>query len=198
MSDGITRIGAIYQDVYAKGFLEGLKERLGCTAELIPPPGHVGKTRNMTRKQARNAWMYLQNRADIVVRLTDADGLRWQDVNHGEQEAFPEATKSVLVCGTAVNNTEDWLALDTGRLAKELGVEKADIQASPERSSVIKAAVVRSRRDDESVANVVKRLVQNAPPSVFKRWLQEPSLNDFYCECRRIATSMQCDTPNEL
>jgi hypothetical protein len=196
----IDRLGVVYQDTYSLGFLEGLKKRLHCNAERISPPGSVGKSRNMTRRQARQAWMYFHQakRVNAVVRFTDADRTRWQDVRRDELAVFPNSARSVLVCGVAVNNTEEWLALCPEYLSAQLDLDGTAIQNDPNRSSLIKGAIDRKRGPEDKVSDVVARLVSSAPDHVFKRWLQEPSFRDFYVECRRIAARFECVTPNEL
>jgi len=137
-------------------------------------------------------------RVNAVVRFTDADRARWQDVRRDELAVFPESAQSVLVCGVAVNNTEEWLALCPEYMGEQLGLDPTAIQNDPDRSSIIKGAIDRKRAADEKGSDVVARLVSSAPEPVFKRWLQEPSFRDFYVECRRIASQFGCQTRNEL
>ena len=187
----IDRIGIIYQDAYARGFLEGLQSRLQCKAELVPPSTSAGRSRHMTKAQARKASNYFRNRregsVDIVIRFTDADGKRWQDVKRDETSIFPDDAAELLVCGVAVENTEEWLASDPDYLARALEIQPADITNARDKSSVIKAAINRTLADGERVSDVVARLVQETPPHVFKRWLANEAFRDFYEGCRAIA-----------
>ena len=106
----IRTIGVIYQDRNSLGFLEGVRRRLNCEARLVDPPAGIGNTRDLPRKQARLAWAHFQkNRVDLVVRLTDADRTRWQDVRRDELHRVPSGASSVWICGVAVENLEEWL-----------------------------------------------------------------------------------------
>jgi hypothetical protein len=193
----IRRVGVIYQDVISLGFLEGFKKRLACDAELLTPPAGVGTTRNMTRRQARRAWTYFRKKAaDVIVRFTDADRARWQQVRRDEIAVFPEPARSLLVCGIAVNNVEEWLSIDPGWLAGQLDIEAAALRNDPRRSDVLKDAIRRKPRPGERISEVVEKLVLSAPNSVFKRWLEDPALAAFYDDCRRIAELHGCQLAN--
>lgn len=193
----IRRIGVIYQDVISLGFLEGFKKRLTCDAELMPPPAGVGTTRNMTRRQARQAWAYFQKKGvDIIVRFTDADRARWQQVHRDEVAVFPDPARSLLVCGVAVNNVEEWLAIDAAWLSDQLGVELAAMQNDPRRADLLKDAIRRRSRPGEKVSQFVKKLVLEAPDRVFRRWLEDPALLAFYDGCRRISERHGCQLAN--
>jgi len=195
----IWRIGVLYQDVSSLGFLEGLKKRLGCEAELVPPPGHIAKSQHMTRWQARRAWRFFQaKQVDIVVRFTDADRTPWQTVKRDEIKVFQGPVQDIMVCGVADNNTEEWLCLEPSFVAEQLGIDATALRRASDRSSVLKRAITRNRAICETVSQVVERLVTDAPENVFKQWLKDPALRDFYSECRRIASQFKCKTRNEL
>jgi len=197
----IERIGVVCQDRNSFGFLEGLKRRLNCTAELIEPStGALGKSTNMTRRQARIAARTFQEKGvDLVVRFTDSDANRWQDVRRSEVEVFPATVREILVCGVAVDNVEQWLALDRPYIANELKIPNVAQLAGPDLTGAIKTAIARQRSPDEPVSEVTARLVANAPPDVFREWLRaDESLRHFYQECRAAAPQRKCDVPNEL
>ncbi len=196
----IQKIGIICQDANSRGFLEGLKTRLGCSAELIPVPIAVGKSVYMTKRQSKIAWAYLRKQGvDLIIRFTDADDARRQDVQRGELKTFPDAAQSIFVCGVAVRNTEHWLNLDPQYLAEKLGlssVQRTDRNSDP--TGLIKSALSKIRRPEEKSSDVVARLIQEAPSDVFKIWLRNKSLQEFYSDCRQAALRAECDVPNEL
>ncbi len=176
----ITKIGIIYQDLNSRKFLEGIKRRLLCNAELLLPTSPIGTARVLTRKNARLAWQNFRKRgAQIVVRLTDADGHRWQDVRRDDLRAVPEEAKEVWVCGVAVNNVEEWLHLDAKHLATEFGLDPADLKNARHCTDRIKRAIgkarIRNGRDD----NVVAQFVHDVPSDVFRRWLSDDALQAF-------------------
>lgn len=91
----IRRVGIICQDANSRGFLMGLQQRLGCPAELEEPTIAVGRSSTMTRRQAKLAWLDFQHKGvDLIIRFTDADVARWQDVRRhylADQLEIPEA-----------------------------------------------------------------------------------------------------------
>lgn len=196
----IERIGLIYQDAISFGFLKGIKTRLNCPADLISPPTQVGKSQHLTRKQARNAWNYFQGKGvHLVIRFTDADQDRWQQIQRQEVATFPEEARALVVCGVAVNSPEDWLAIDRPYIAGELDIPESELAESARRIDRIKQAITRKRSHDERTSDVVARIVSQAPRDVFCRWLREdPALHSFYDECRAAALRANCDVPNEL
>ncbi len=195
----INKIGLIYQDGNSAGFLRGLCDRLACKAELITPPSAIGKTQVMPRRQIILAWKYFQTRGvDLVVRFTDADRSRWEDIQRDEMSRVPDDAKSMWICGVAVNNVEEWLCLDVGNLATLLGIDSSRIPVGKDQTGVVKGLISRNCLIDESGCDVAARIVRDTPQRVFRRWLEEPSLSSFYSECRAAATRAGCETPNEL
>ena len=197
----INRIGVIYQDRNSFGFLDGLRQRLNCAAQLIAAPAAIGTSRQLTRKQAKQTWQYFQKKGvELVVRLTDADQQRWQEVRRSEEEVFPAEARSMYICGVAVNNTEDWLCLDTHHLAALLAIAPSELADVVHRTDRVKHALSRARREnvDEGLSDMVARIVRDAPSSVFRRWLRDDALQRFYSDCRLAATAADCGTPNEL
>lgn len=196
----IKRIGVIYQDRNSVGFLRGLRDRLKCEAEFVEPPARIGKPRILPPKRAKLAWAYFQKQGvDLVVRFTDADRDRWQDVRRKELDVVPNQGKSIWICGVAVNNVEEWLYLDEAHLATLLRIPSADLKDSENRAGCIKSALSRlSEECGKDKSEVVARIVRDAPPEVFRRWLTDDALREFYTDCRAAATAADCETPNEL
>lgn len=195
----IRTIGVIYQDRNSLGFLEGVRRRLNCDAELVEPPAGIGNTRDLPRKQARLAWAHFQKkRVDLVVRLTDADRTRWQDVRRGEHERVPLEARSTWVCGVAVENLEEWLCLEPNYLAEALAIPQSEISNPQNRTGAVKYAIAMQGRTDKDSSSVVARIVCDAPAEVFRRWLKDDALRSFYTDCRSAALREDCPTPNEL
>ncbi|MCK4660205.1 MAG: hypothetical protein KAV82_11845 [Phycisphaerae bacterium] len=196
----IRKIGVIYQDRNSFGFLLGIRDRLECEAELVAPPGPVGVQRRLTRKNAKKAWAFFKKQGvDLVVRFTDADGGRWQEIARKEREVFPDEADSVLVCGVAVNNPEEWLYLDADYLAKTLGLSSEELRNPIHRTDRIKRALTRLACGQEGQSGLVARLVRQTPEEVFRRWLQsDDALREFYSDCRKAAIRENCETANEL
>ncbi|MBN2560111.1 MAG: hypothetical protein JXQ75_04200 [Phycisphaerae bacterium] len=195
----IDRIGVICQDANSLGFLQGLKARLKCEAELIKAPATVGKSTYMTKRQAKNAWAFFREKGvDRIIRFTDADDDRWQSVRREEPKSFDVAARSILVCGVAVRNTEHWLNLMQDHLAKVLRLSVAQLRATKDPTDLIKAALKRIRRPDQNASDVVAGIVERAPPRVFQSLLKYQSFRTFYNDCRAEALKADCEVPNEL
>ena len=196
----IQRIGVLCQDRISFGFLEGIKQRLKCPAILVEPTtGGLAKSTMMTRKQAKLAWADLRKKGvDLLVRFTDSDAHRWQDVARHELNAFPEESRELLVFGVANRNVEDWLAADLDYLADILGIPRGTLASDPNHSDAIKAGIARCRSPNEGESEFVSKIVAGAPVEVFRRWLRIDSLQSFVSDCRAAAARANCPTPNEL
>lgn len=198
----IEKIGVLCQDPNSFGFVLGLKRRLGCKAELFrSTTGSLTKSTEMTRSQARLAWAILsRERVDLVIRFTDADGQRWQEVKRREIDVFPKEVESLLVCGVAENNTEQWLALDASYIEDKLDLKPNSLSSPESTTGSIKNAIALKKPADKAVHEVTAKLVNDAPHDVFQNWLKNsPSLRDFYSNCRAAALRAGCKVPpNEL
>ena len=195
----IRKIGVIYQDANSLGFLCGLRDRLTCEAEFIPPPSRIGTTRDLRASSARLAWRSFKAQgADLVVRFTDSDQGSWQDVRRGGIRVVPPEGRSQWLCGVAVSNVEEWLCLDVDYIANALEIPRSELEDPASRTGRVKRALRQARRGDEDASEVAARLVREAPRAVFRRWLEDKSLRRFYSDCRTAAARDNCDTPNEL
>ncbi len=195
----ITKIGVIYQDANSIGFLVGLRDRLNCRAELIGPPTPIGKTRDLPRRQAILAWKYFQKKGvQLVVRFTDADRTRWQEVRRRDLQRVPNGANAIWLCGVAVENVEEWLGLDIEYLSAALKIDRDRLAGGATRSARVKEAIIYARAPGENSRDVVARFVRDAPTAVFRRWLNDSALAAFYSDCRSAAARADCETPNEL
>jgi hypothetical protein len=154
----------------------------------------------MSRTQAKLAAAYFERLGvELIIRFTDADANRWQEIRHLELGAFPDRFASMVVCGVAVENVEQWLGLDRGYIGEALGIPGAARLGRQELTGAIKSAIARGRSPDEPVWEVTARVVGNAPGEVFRAWLRaDAALHDFYRDCRAAALRGNCPVPNEL
>lgn len=194
----IRRVGIICQDANSRGFLMGLQQRIGCPAELEEPTIAVGRSSTMTRRQAKLAWLDFQHKGvDLIIRFTDADVARWQDVRRQELAVFPSEARSLLVCGVATANVEEWLALEPHYLAGQLEVPEAELRTSKSLAALIKSRLLRIQGAEENRSDVVARLVSGASVQVFRKWLENEALRTFYDDCRAAAASAGRPVNNE-
>ena len=193
----IRKIGIIYQGANDRGFLEGLKRRLGCDAEFVDSRTRGRNKLSIGRDAAKNWSAFKAKGVDLVVRLTDSEGSRWQDIKKKEIERFPEDMKGVLICGVNQFAVESWLAIDRGFLEEEVGIPASEKISSNDLVGRVKSAI--SRHDFSlSSKEVVRHLVESAPLAVFKRWLKEPSFRGFYDDCRGAAKRQNCPINDEV
>lgn len=189
----IQKIGVIVQDANSIGLLNGLRRRFGCQADFIQPQPPVGKSTYLTRKQARAACAYFkQQGVDIIIRFTDADNDRWQDVKRSETNLLGKYSQVPIVCGVAVRNTEHWL-FRMG-VAAQLGVIP---QASADPTDHVKGALDRMTPSGAKKSDYVAGLVAGQSPESFKQAFSCDALSDFYRDCRAIAKQFQCEVTNE-
>lgn len=182
----IQRIGIIVQGPNDRGFLLGIRDRLGCHAELVGSRNR-GKNKISVRRDARANWLFFQQQnVGLVVRLTDSDADRWQNVKREEIKSFPEEMRSLLVCGVAEGAVEIWMSLDRSYLEQQLGIAESEVMSREHIVGRIKSAL-RRHRSGLPYDQVVSNLVRQAPSEVFKKWLEHPSLRDFYENCKNAA-----------
>lgn len=195
----ITKIGVIFQDPNSFGLLKGLCNRLKCKADFVAPPGAIGKPRILPKKKLEQAWRHFEKMGvDLVVRYTDADGDRWQDIRRKELSRVPSEASEFWICGVAVNNNEEWLALDPDYLAQFFQVSTGTFQDVQDKVGIIKRLIAQAAQSEESKSDVVARIVRDAPRDTFRQWLRDESLRSFYSDCRAAAARANCETPNEL
>lgn len=197
----ITKIGVIYQDATSRGFLEGLRDRLKCTAELIDPPIDV-PGQQLPRRKAKLAWAHFQKKgANLVVHFTDADGQPWRQVHQRQtsEKVVPKEAASMWLCGVAVNNPEEWLYLDNPYLEKTLELSPEDLRDPVHRTDRIKRAIgLAAVRSNEDKSETVAHIVRDAPPEVFRGWLKkDKALRTFYSDCLGAARLADCVTRDE-
>lgn len=198
----IRRILAVCQGPNDVGFLRGLRERLGCPADLINAfdlPILRQRETITKRSDARAIWDECQRLgADLIVRITDADGKAVQDVVKHERYRFPSQAQSALICGACDRSIEHWLALDIAYAAASLGFHQEDYPSDKRgQSGFIKERLRSTRQSQESYADRVERFVREAPPATMRIWLDDPGFCQFYDDCRRIAAQHQCEVTNE-
>jgi hypothetical protein len=196
----ITCVLVIAQGPNDIGFLMGLRDRLGCGAELInyqADPRLRQRSSLLKRGQAKLICEVSLNQypVDLIVRLTDGDTRRCHEVRNKTVEAFPENVRAMLVCGVCDRDVEHWLSLDPHYLARELEFDPSELPAARlERSSFVKSKVSqRAKATRTSFVDVVAELVREAP---LHSWLANPAFADFYDQCRDAAQRRGCEVTN--
>lgn len=184
----IHRIGCIVQGPNDLGFLMGLRQRMGCDAELVQLAIR-GANKLTLRSQAQQVAQHIEReRVDIVIRLTDADDPRepWQQVKRTEHDRFPASVASLVVVGVTTGGIESWITADRPYLEASLACSLNNVTDARELISLIKEAMRKHPRKPD-YAQVMADLVAKAEVGVFRSWLDaQPSLQRFYMDCRRF------------
>ncbi|HSW46552.1 MAG TPA: hypothetical protein VLM89_13375 [Phycisphaerae bacterium] len=199
MIEHIVLIGQGPNDI---GFLEGLRDRLGCHAQITDYRNLtiLRQRGSLTRpKDARQIIQQCFSRqpVDLVIRLTDGDSQQPQAVAQKERRRFPDRVDSLFICGVCDRDIEAWLALDVPYLAKTLGFNPADLPEDREaKSAFIKNRIKKSLGPAQTYTTFIADYVKNAPPRTLKQWLANPAFSAFYDDCRTAANSHNCEITN--
>ncbi len=198
----IRQILAVSQGPNDLGFLQGLKDRLGCDAKLIASSElPILRQRGSITKRTDGRLIWDESRrlgADLIVRITDADDQPVRDVLRQECQKYPEEAHSVLLCGACDPDIEHWLSLDLDYTMEQLDFNDTDYpKQRHDRSGFIKQKLQNTRQDQESFSERVARFVREAPPETMRIWLDNASFSHFYDDCRRMAIQHSCEVRNE-
>ena len=155
------------------GFMEGLRDRLGCDAQIIDYRNDPLLRRKGAQTRPKDARFiinrYLRN-VDLFIRLTDGDETRPCEVAREERMRFPESVHSMFVCGVCDRDVEAWLALDAPYLAKTLSFDPVVLPLDREaRSAFIKNRIRRALPPDQTYTAFVANFVRQAPKDVIKQ-----------------------------
>lgn len=197
----IEKVLVIAQGPNDFGFISGLRDRLGCRARLIDHTHHPllrQRSKHVRTKDAKLIWQECQRvSADLIVRVTDADDNRPQDVKRKEIARFPPEARSVLICAVCDCSIEHWLSIDAQYASKELKFgDKTLPSHDRDRAAFIKRRIAENRGNipcDQYVANYIR----HAPIETIKLWLQEPTFRDFYDQCVSAAKTHHCEVVDE-
>ncbi len=197
----IERVLAICQGPNDIGLLTGLRDRLGCAADVrssLNDPALRQRGVHLLRTNAKRIWVEAQRTGiHLVVRLTDSDGRPFQQILREERSRFPEPAQPFLVCGVCDPDVEHWLNLDTIYAAGRLNFDPQDLPSDRVGySSFIKHRIqlVSGGKRPEDYRDFIAQFVREAPDETMRRWLKDQSFGDFYSECVRVA-KLQQDCP---
>jgi hypothetical protein len=188
----ITRIVYVCEDAHQEGFLNGLKSRLECRAEALR---FRSRGTHLRRQDAQDAWEFaLEQGAQLVVHLVDADEGNWRQVRKNELDKYPPESHSQLVCGVADATIEDWLCLDRRFFKERFGLPAEEFlpPKTKDRADVLKGAMRRVRKSGQRPADVVLRLVESLPAEVLREWRKDRSLEAFFTDCVNAARRADC------
>ncbi|MEP0842832.1 MAG: hypothetical protein HRF43_08980 [Phycisphaerae bacterium] len=195
----IRKVVLVVQGENEIGFLEGLRDRLRCDAELVHYLQDHPELRlrsQYTRRQDAKEIFRVHRSADLIVRLTDGDTDQPQNTYQEEVDRWPEESRPLLVCGVCDRDIEHWICIDTDYASRQLGFPADQLPADRvDRSGFIK------RRIDEVRGSQTRRqflsgFVQRAPSMTVRRWLGNRTFAHFYEQCRDKAQQAGCHVEN--
>ncbi len=196
----IERILVVGQGPNDLGFLTGLRQLLGCDAELVNrlSDGSEARLRDHVTRRKQDAKYIWDHRGDVdlIVRLTDGDTDSPQDTIRKELDRWPSEAGPLLVCGVCDRDVEHWMCLDPDYAAEKLGFDKNQLPGRrEERSGFIKNRI-KKRCGSQDYMAFVADFVNNAPPATVRRWLANPAFSRFYDRCRDAAQEHTCPVEN--
>jgi hypothetical protein len=184
------------------GFVRGLKQRLHCPAELVDYERVSALRRRGTFVRKRDAREIVRHHcrqgADLLVRITDGDQNRPQEVSRREQKAFQELESRVIV-GVCDRDIEHWLAIDTGYIAEKLDFNQKELPEDRQgRTGFLKKRInAHCRLTRLEPSEFIEAYVRDTPPVTFRRWLKNHSFGPFYDACVAAAARDDCEVNDE-
>lgn len=195
----IRRIALVGQGPNDIGFVNGLKDRLGCDAKLVDLTSRpILRSRgSYTRSKDAKLITGEAQGADLVIRITDAAKDRWQKVVREEKKRYPNELQGRFICGACERDIEHWMALDPRYAAKQLHFEVEDLpKQRADRTGFLKHHIQRRVTGGDYV-EFVSQFVRDASPQTMKQWLRNPAFRQFYDECIAAAKRANCDVNDE-
>ncbi len=186
------------------GFLEGLRDRLGCFAQLVNFENEPRLRRRGTWTRKKEAKLILKTclqkyRLDLIVSLTDGDASKWQHVRQEEHDRWPAEWQSMLVCGVCDRDVEHWITLDPIYAGQVCGFERSELPPDrKDRSRFVKRRIQRRLLPGQTYTEFLADFVRKAPTSTIRSWLADPAFGAFYQDCLAAAARHQCRVKNEL
>lgn len=196
----IERILVVGQGPNDLGFLDGLRQLLGCRAELVNrlSDGSEARLRGHVTRAKQDAKYIWDHRGDVdlIVRLTDGDTDRPQDTIREELDRWPPEAHPLLVCGVCDRDVEHWMSLDPDYVARQLGFGGRQLpRRREERSGFIKNRI-KERCAGQDYLAFVAGFVSNAPSETLRHWLDNAAFSRFYDQCRGAAQQHTCPVKN--
>lgn len=196
----IRRIAVIAQGPNDVGFLHGLKDRLRCDAEIVDystVPILRRRNKYTPPKEMRLILRHVKD-TDLLVRLTDADKDRWQEVTRREAGCFSQQFAGRFICGVCDRDVENWMLLHKPYAARVLHFQPEDIPSDrADRSRFVKSKISSILGGQRDHIGFVARFVREAPADAFAIWLKDPAFSRFYDECVAAARQVDCPVNDE-
>lgn len=179
-------IGFSVQGSTDRALLHGLRIRWCPNAGLIQGPFRGSTRVSLHREYRKICEQFVEQNVEVMVFLTDADTEPWRDVQRNERSRFPTEYLPRAVHGVADRNVECWICAEPQWLARELGANPEQFECENPKRAFEHA--LRMDRDDRKEVEIAA-LVARAP---LRRWLIEPSFEDFYEQLRDQSQQLGC------
>jgi hypothetical protein len=175
-----------------RAILKGLRDRWCPKASL--EEGHFrGQTRQSRRREVPAICKELQAKGvNLIVFLCDSNEEEWREVLKAEQARCPHEYNHLTVFGVCRRNAESWLAADPDHIASYFGRARVEFAVDDPKGPVAAAFEISAsnKMEDEIAAYVCA--------SPLRRWLTNPSFEDFYEKLRQKSHELKCSLENLL
>ena len=184
------KIGYSVEGSTDRALLWGLRDRWCPDAQMIQ--GHFrGSTGVSMRREIRKIWdEFLQKGVDVAVFFMDANDRNWREVKNETRERVPGERLEFTIIGVADRNVECWIWLDPSYVASALRLAPQVLHIGNPKERFVSAMSI--ERDDRKEPEIAA-LVRDAP---LRRWLAEPSFEDFYDQIRAMSLRRACEVEN--
>jgi hypothetical protein len=133
---------------------------------------------------------FMIREVDVTILLSDGDGREWREVKEEELGQVPPERMGRVICGIPDRNIECWLCADPVWLANELHLDAHVFQVDePKRAFERAMEITRDDKKEERIADLVRR-------GPLRRWLDNPSFEDFYETARDLSQVLDCAFEN--
>ncbi len=189
------RIGYAVQGSTDRAFLCGLKDRWCKDAEMVEGAFRGSTGLSLRRELAKICdVLFEQESCDVLVFLSDADGVTWRNIQRREVGKLPEAMRPFAVYGMADRNIECWLCADARYIAEKTGRAAKDFTVDDPKGAFESAMHI--SRDDKRESEIAQ-FVREARADVLQQWLRNSrSFEDFYDQLLAVSQQRECVIEN--
>ena len=181
------KIGFCVEGSTDRAFLEGLRKLWCPDVEAVQ-----GKFRGeFYRREIPQVCLELRSKGvDLVILLRDANKENWRDVLKGDVKCCAPEDQDVVVVGVCDRNIECWLTADRDYAANFTRRQPQDF-AVDDPKKIFEVAFGITPLDHKE-----PELAQYTREAPLRRWLRNPSFENFYDSLRDKSRALNCSIPN--
>lgn len=173
-----------------RALLRGLRDRWCPRVELVE--GRFRGSRLPRSQISRECRLLIQQGADLVIFLRDANLEDWREVLRADEAKCPAEFRHRVIFGVCDRNAECWLAADPDHLAAARAWEPAHFTVA-DPSPAVKSAFGFVGLEKEQQEPVVTEYVATAP---LRHRLRNRSFEHFYEQVWQRSKELGCELEN--